>query len=109
MEYTGHAGVWTQMTVDEEPPRGYLYLPTESATNDWYGGHRLGDNLFAESIVCLDIRTGERIWHYQLIHHGLWDYDVPAPPTLLDVTHDGRRVKAVAVRHEAGVRLRLRP
>jgi len=93
--YTGHTGVWTQLTVDEA--LGYLYLPTEIATNDWYGGHRLGDNLFAESIVCLDIRTGERVWHYQLIHHGMWDYDNPAPPTLVDVTHEGRRVKAVAM------------
>ena len=94
-EYSGHAGVWTQLTVDEE--LGYLYLPTETGSNDWYGGHRPGDNLFAESIVCLDIRTGERIWHYQLVHHGIWDFDNPAPPTLLDVTHDGRRIKAVAV------------
>ena len=94
-EYTGHAGVWTQLTVDDE--LGYLYLPTESATNDWYGGHRLGNNLFAESLVCLDIRTGERVWHYQLIHHGIWDYDNPSPPTLLDVTHDGQRIRAVAV------------
>ena len=93
--YTGHAGVWTQLTVDDE--LGYVYLPTEIATNDWYGGHRPGDNLFAESLVCLDVRTGERIWHYQLIHHGVWDYDNPSPPTLLDVTHDGRRVKAVAM------------
>ena len=93
--YTGHSGVWTQLTVDEE--LGYLYLPTEIATNDWYGGHRPGDNLFAESIVCLDVRTGERIWHYQLIHHGIWDYDNPSPPTLLDVTHGGRRIKAVAM------------
>ena len=93
--YTGHAGVWTQMTVDEE--LGYLYLPTEIATNDWYGGHRPGDNLFAESLVCLDISTGERVWHFQLIHHGIWDYDNPAPPTLVDVTHDGRRIRAVAM------------
>ena len=93
--YTGHSGVWTQLTVDEQ--LGYLYLPTEIATNDWYGGHRPGDNLFAESIVCLDIKTGERVWHYQLIHHGIWDYDNPAPPTLVDVTQDGRRIKAVAM------------
>ena len=93
--YTGHAGVWTQMTVDDD--LGYLYLPTEIATNDWYGGHRPGDNLFAESLVCLDVRTGERVWHYQLIHHGVWDYDNPAPPTLVDVTHEGRRIKAVAM------------
>ena len=94
-EYSGHAGVWTQLTVDEE--LGYLYLPTETGTNDWYGGHRPGDNLFAESIVCLDIRTGKRIWHYQIVHHGIWDFDNPAPPTLVDVTQDGRRIKAVAV------------
>ncbi len=93
--YTGHTGVWTQLTVDEE--LGYLYLPTEIATNDWYGGHRPGDNLFAESLVALDITTGQRVWHYQLIHHGIWDYDNPSPPTLLDVTHDGRRIKAVAI------------
>ncbi len=94
-KYSGHSGVWTQLTVDEE--LGYLYLPTETATNDWYGGHRPGDNVFAESIVCLDIKTGKRIWHYQLVHHGIWDYDNPAPPTLVDVTQDGRRIKAVAI------------
>ncbi|MCH8333256.1 pyrroloquinoline quinone-dependent dehydrogenase [Candidatus Sumerlaeota bacterium] len=92
--YTGNAGVWTLLTVDEE--LGYLYLPTETSTNDWYGGHRLGDNLFAESLVCLDIKTGKRVWHFQLIHHGVWDYDNPAPPNLLDVTVNGERIKAVA-------------
>ena len=94
-EYSGMAGVWTLLTVDEE--LGYVYLPTEASTNDWYGGHRLGDNLFAESLVCLDIKTGERVWHYQLVHHGIWDYDNPAPPNLLDVSIGGERVKAVAL------------
>lgn len=93
--YTGNAGVWTQLTVDEE--LGYLYLPTEAGTYDWYGGHRPGDNLFANSIVALDIRTGERKWHFQMVHHDIWDYDNPAPPTLFDVVHEGRAVKAVAV------------
>ena len=82
------------MSADQE--LGYVYLPVETPTNDLYGGHRPGDNLFAESLVCLDARTGERVWHYQLIHHGIWDYDVPTPPALVDITLDGREIKAVA-------------
>ena len=70
-------------------------MPTSSATNDMYGGHRPGDNLFSQSIVCVDVETGERIWHYQLVHHGLWDYDIPAAPILADLTVDGRDIKAV--------------
>lgn len=92
-EYTGNTNVWTPMSADEEG--GYVYLPTSTPTNDWYGGHRLGDNLFAESLVCLDVKTGRRIWHYQMVHHGLWDYDLPAAPILGDVTVDGRKIKAV--------------
>ena len=92
--YTGHTGVWTQMSADQE--LGYVYLPTESATNDWFGGHRLGDNLFAESLVCLNAKTGERVWHYQILHHGLWDYDLPTAPVLCNITVDGRDIKAVA-------------
>ena len=92
--YTGHTGVWSQMSADQE--LGYVYLPTETATNDWYGGHRLGDNLFAESLVCLNAKTGERVWHYQVLHHGLWDYDLPTAPVLCDITVDGRAIKAVA-------------
>ena len=75
---------------------GYVYLPIGTPTDDWYGGHRLGDNLFAESLVCLDAATGERVWHFQMVHHGLWDYDLPAAPTLVDITVDGRDIKAVA-------------
>ncbi len=92
--YTGNTNVWNMMTVDEE--LGYVYLPVSTPTNDFYGGHRLGDNLFAESIVCLDAATGERVWHFQAVHHGLWDYDFPTPPQLVDITVDGRRIKALA-------------
>lgn len=92
--YTGNTNVWTVMSADQE--LGYVYLPIGTPTNDWYGGHRLGDNLFAESLVCLDAATGERVWHFQMVHHGLWDYDLPAAPTLVDITVDGRDIKAVA-------------
>ena len=71
-------------------------LPFEEATGDYYGGTRPGNNLYAESIVCLDARTGQRVWHFQTIHHGLWDYDLPAAPVLGDITVNGRRIKAVA-------------
>lgn len=93
-KYTGNTNVWTCMSAD--PDLGYVYLPVSTPTNDWYGGHRKGANLFAESLVCLDAKTGKRVWHYQLVHHGLWDYDLPCAPNLLDVTVGGRRVKAVA-------------
>ena len=92
--YTGNTNVWTIMSADLK--LGYVYLPIGTPTNDWYGGHRLGDNLFAESLVCLDAATGERVWHFQMVHHGLWDYDLPAAPTLVDITVDGRDIKAVA-------------
>ena len=89
----GAANVWTSMTADED--LGYIYLPVSTASHDYYGGERPGDNLFSESIVCLDGATGERVWHYQLVHHGLWDYDPPAPPILMDVEVDGRPRKIV--------------
>ena len=92
--YSGNANVWSMFSVDDE--LGYIYLPTGTATSDYYGGHRPGDNLFAESLVALDIETGERIWHFQAVHHGLWDYDFPAAPNLVDITVDGRPIKAVA-------------
>ena len=93
-EYTGKVSGWTIFSADEE--LGYVYLPLNTAAPDYYGGHRLGNNLFAESLVCLDVETGKRIWHYQFVHHGLWDYDPPAAPNLLDVTVGGQRIKAVA-------------
>ena len=93
-KYTGNTNVWTMMSCDEE--LGYVYLPTSTPTNDWYGGHRKGDNLFAESLVALDAATGERKWHFQAVHHGLWDYDFPCAPNLVDITVDGNDIKAVA-------------
>ncbi len=94
-EYTGNTNMWASPSGDEE--LGYVYLPLSTPTNDYYGGHRPGDNLFAEAIVCLDVTTGERIWHFQAVHHGLWDYDFPAAPTLADITVNGRDIKAVAI------------
>jgi len=93
--YTGNTGVWSQISVDEE--LGLVYLPVESATGDYYGGHRPGENLFAESLVAVDLRTGQRRWHFQFVHHGIWDMDAACAPILGDVTIDGRRVKVVAV------------
>ena len=92
--YSGNTNVWSFLSVDDE--LGYVYLPTGTPTGDYYGGHRLGDNLFAESIVALDIETGQRMWHFQAVHHGVWDYDFPAAPNLVDITVDGRPVKALA-------------
>ena len=91
---TGAANVWTLMSADDE--LGYVYLPFSTPSNDWYGGQRPGDGLFGESLVCLDARTGKRIWHFQIVHHGLWDYDLPAAPNLIDVRVNGTPVKAVA-------------
>jgi len=92
--YTGSTNVWTNMSADEE--LGYVYLPFGTPTDDWYGGHRPGANLFAESLVALDARTGERKWHFQAVHHGVWDYDLPAAPVLADIRVNGREIKAVA-------------
>lgn len=92
--YTGHANVWALFSADEE--LGLVYMPVSSSTNDMYGGHRIGDNLFSQSLVAINAETGERVWHYQLVHHGLWDYDPPAAPILMDITVEGRQIKAVA-------------
>jgi len=92
--YTGAGNVWSLMSADDD--LGYVYLPTTSVTNDMFGGHRPGDNLFSDSIVCLDARTGRKVWHYQTVHHDLFDYDNPAAPILVDVNVNGRPVKAVA-------------
>ncbi|HXH07102.1 MAG TPA: pyrroloquinoline quinone-dependent dehydrogenase [Vicinamibacterales bacterium] len=93
--YTGNTGVWTQITVDEE--LGLVYLPVETPTGDFYGGHRPGNNLFAESLVAVDLRTGERKWHFQVVHHPLWDHDLSSAPILADITVGGRAIKAVAM------------
>jgi quinoprotein glucose dehydrogenase len=92
-DYSGNTGVWGPFSTDEE--LGYAYLNIEDATNDFYGGHRPGANLFSNSLVCIEIKTGKRIWHQQLVHHDIWDYDMPAAPILLDINVDGRPIKAV--------------
>jgi len=92
--YTGNTGVWAQISVDEE--LGMAYLPVELPTHDYYGGARPGNGLFGESLVAIDFRTGERKWHYQLVHHGLWDMDIPCAPILVDIRVNGRTIKAVA-------------
>ena len=93
-DYTGNTGVWGQISVDEE--LGMAYLPVELPTGDYYGGHRPGNGLFGESIVAVDLKTGQRKWHYQLVHHGIWDWDIPCAPMLVDFNLNGRVVKAVA-------------
>ena len=93
-ERTGNAGVWAAMTADVE--LGYIYLPTEAPLADIWGGERHGNNLYSSSLVCLDAKTGERVWHYQLIHHDIWDWDNPTAPILMDLVVDGRPIKAVA-------------
>ena len=93
-KYTGNTGAWAPLSADEE--LGYVYIPVEMPTGDFYGGTRLGDNLFSDSLVCLDARTGKRIWHFQTIHHDVWDWDLSSPPILTDITVNGKRIKAVA-------------
>jgi quinoprotein glucose dehydrogenase len=92
--YTGNAGVWGQITVDEQ--LGIVYLPVELPTGDYFGAHRPGNGLFGESLVAVDLHTGQRKWHYQLVHHGIWDMDIPCAPILADITVNGRQIKAVA-------------
>ncbi len=93
--YTGNTGVWAQMTID--PELNMAYIPVEAPTGDYYGGHRPGDNLFSGSVVALDLDTGERVWHYQTVHHDIWDWDLPAAPVLLDITVDGRDIEALVL------------
>jgi quinoprotein glucose dehydrogenase len=92
-EYTGSANVWSSGVYD--PELDYVYLPTSTPTNNYYGGNRPGDNLFAESLICLEAKTGKRVWHFQAVHHGIWDYDFPTHPLLAEITVGGRRIKAV--------------
>jgi len=96
----GNTGVWTQISVDEE--LGLVYLPVESPTSDFYGGHRPGNNLFGESLVCVDLKTGQRKWHFQIVHHPIWDYDLSSAPLLADINVDGKAIKAVALPTKEG-------
>src|SRR6185436_9925305 len=97
----GNTGVWSQITVDEEA--GLVYLPVEDPTSDLYGGHRPGNNLFGDSLVAVDLKTGQRKWHYQIVHHPIWDYDMPAAPLLMDINVDGKPIKAVAQATKQGL------
>ena len=97
----GNTGVWTQITVDEE--LGLVYLPVEDPTSDLYGGHRPGNNLFGDSLVCVDLKTGQRKWHFQIVHHPIWDYDMPAAPLLADIVVNGKPIKAVAQATKQGL------
>ena len=92
-QYTGNTGLWTPFSADAA--RGYVYLPIEAATGDFYGGHRHGNNLFSDTLVCVEANTGRRVWHYQIVHHDIWDYDLPAPPVLADITVAGKKIAAV--------------
>ncbi|HMD33737.1 MAG TPA: PQQ-binding-like beta-propeller repeat protein [Vicinamibacterales bacterium] len=96
----GNAGVWTQISVDEE--LGLVYLPVETPTSDYYGGHRPGNNLFAETLVCVDLKTGVRKWHFQFVHHPIWNFDMSSGPLVADINVNGRPVKAVAVPSKEG-------
>ena len=91
-KYTGHVNAWAPLSLDEQ--RGLVYIPLGTPSNDFYGGQRPGQGLFGESLVCLDANTGKRKWHYQIVHHGLWDYDLPAPPNLVTLNVNGRRIDA---------------
>ncbi len=93
-QYTGNTGAWAPLAGDEE--LGYVYVPVEMPTGDFYGGHRLGNNLFGDSLVCLDAKTGARVWHFQLVHHDVWDWEPSSPPILADITVGGKPIKAVA-------------
>jgi quinoprotein glucose dehydrogenase len=94
-KYTGNTAAWAPLAADEE--LGYVYVPVETPTGDFYGGHRLGDNLFGDSLVCLDAKTGKRVWHFQIVHHDIWDWEPSSPPMLADITVGGKTIKAVAL------------
>ena len=103
--YTGNAGSWGGFSADDE--LGYVYVPVESATNDYYGGHRLGGGLFGETLVCLNAKTGKRIWHFQLIHHGVWDYDIATAPVTRRCNGEREADQGSRSSHEAGIHLRV--
>jgi quinoprotein glucose dehydrogenase len=99
-EYVGNMDAWASLTADEQ--LGYVYIPLTAPTASYYGGHRPGKNLYSDSLVCLDAKSGKLVWHYQLIHHDLWEYDAATPPILGDITVDGKRIKAVIASNKTG-------
>jgi glucose dehydrogenase len=94
-DYVGNSGSWTMISAD--PETGYVYIPTDTPSNDFFGGQRKGDGLYAESIVCIDSKTGKKVWHFQTVHHGVWDYDNPAAPIIHEITQDGKKRKVVTL------------
>jgi glucose dehydrogenase len=99
-EYVGNMDAWASLTADEQ--LGYVYIPLTAPTASYYGGHRPGKNLYSDSLVCLDAKTGKIVWYYQLIHHDIWEYDAATPPVLGDITVDGKRIKAVIASNKTG-------
>ena len=106
-DINGNTGVWAQMSADAE--LGLVYVPVEMPTGDYYGGHRPGDTLFADSLLALDVKTGKRKWHFQTVHHDVWDWDLPCAPMLFDMTVNGRTGEGDRAADEAGDALRLQP
>ena len=100
-DYTGHAGTWTMMSAD--PETGYLYIPHETPTNEFYGGQRPGNNLYGETLQCIDSKTGKEVWHFQTLHHGLWDYDLPIAPIIHDITLNGKKRHVVTQMSKQGL------
>ena len=107
MEWTGDVSSWAPMSAD--PARGLVYIPTNGATIDYFGGFRPGDNLFSTSVIALDVKTGKRVWHQQLVKHDIWNYDTPTAPILLDVNVDGQPHPRAVPDHQAVVGLFLQP
>ena len=105
--WTGDVSSWAPMSAD--PARGIVYIPTNGATHDYYGGFRPGDNLFSTSIIALDVKTGKRVWHHQMVKHDIWNYDTPTAPILMDVNVDGTPRSGSVPDHQAGVGLFLQP
>jgi len=99
-KFVGNMGAWAAMSADEE--LGYVYVPLTAPTASFYGGHRPGDNLYSDSLVALDAKTGKRVWHFQTVHHDVWDYDNASPPTLGEITVDGKKIKAVMQPNKTG-------
>ena len=106
-DINGNTGVWTGITVD--PELNSVYLPVEDPTNDAYGGARPGNNLFGDSLVCVDLTTGKMKWYYQIVHHPIWDYDLSSPPLLVDITVDGKADQGRGGAQQGSLPLCLRP
>ena len=105
--YTGNISAWAPLSADSQ--RGLVFIPTDTPTNDYYGGHRHGANLYGTSLIALDVKTGKRVWHFQMVHHDIWNYDNPDAPHTVDITVGGRQDPRRGRGHQAGLHLRLQP